>query len=308
MAKIAIVGCGAMGSVYAAFMAEAGHEVFGISRCTNHVQATSKKGLRISGASGDRTIPLAGMLNTTDDVGVCDLVIIATKAFDVHEAAKAAKLLVGPDTIVQTIQNGLGSPEMVAQFIPSDQLVIGVVGGYGASLPEPGHVHHNGRAVTWFGKYADIPDLQLAWAADVWRSAGFEVAVNNNVSSMIWKKLIMNVAYSGTSCVTGLTIGEIIADQNAWAVAKACSEEATRVAQALQIDLKLVDPVEHVRVLGGKIPDARPSMLLDSLAGKRGEVDAINGAICRLGAELGIPTPVNDVVVRIVKAKESQLN
>src|SRR5690606_7950212 len=114
--------------------------------------------------------------------------------------------------------------------------------------------------------------------------------------------------FSGTSCTTGLTIGQILGNENAWKVARGCSEEAVAVCKALGIDLGLADPIAHVQGLGGKIPNARPSMLLDSLAGRHGEIDAINGAISRLGAELGVPTPVNDVVVAIVKARESLLS
>lgn len=305
MAKVAIVGCGAMGSVYAGLMAHAGHEVHGVTLWADHVAAIQKNGLRVSGISGDKTVRLAGASTTTDGIGHCDLVIIAAKAYDVDPAAKAALPLVGPETVVQTIQNGWGSPEAVARIIPADQLAVGVVGGYGASLPEPGHVHHNGFEVTWFGKYAGLSDELLERSANIWRSSGFKVAIHDDVRSMIWKKLIMNVAFSGTSCVTGLTIGQILNNEHAWKVARGCSEEAVAVCKALGIDLGIAEPIAHVRNLGGKIPNARPSMLLDAMAGRRGEIDAINGAISRLGADLGVPTPINDIVVAIVKAKES---
>ena len=89
----------------------------------------------------------------------------------------------------------------------------------------------------------------------------------------------MNVAFSGTSCTTGLTVGEILEDNDAWGVARGCAEEAIAVAKASGVKLDVGDPIEHIRKLGGKIPGARPSMLLDYNAGRRCEVDAINGAI-----------------------------
>ncbi|NYT58823.1 2-dehydropantoate 2-reductase [Alcaligenaceae bacterium] len=308
MAKVAIVGCGAMGSVYAGLMAHAGHEVHGITLWPDHVAAIQEKGLRVSGISGDKTVRLAGVSLNTDGIGVCDLVIIATKAFDVQSAARAALTLIGRHTVVQTIQNGVGSAQQAARIVPPDQLAVGVVGGYGASVPEPGHVHHNGFEVTWFGKHAGLPDGLLEESAQIWRSSGFKVALHDDVQSMIWKKLIMNVAFSGPSCVTGLTIGQILGNEHAWKVARACSQEAVAVCKAQGIDLGIADPIAHVQNLGGKIPNARPSMLLDSLAGRHGEIDAINGAISRLGAELGVSTPTNDVVVAIVKAKESLIS
>lgn len=308
MAKVAIVGCGAMGSVYAGLMAHAGHEVYGITLWPDHAAAIQEKGLRVSGISGDKTVRLAAASTTTEGIGVCDLVIIATKAFDVQSAASDALPLIGPQTVVQTIQNGVGSPDAAAQILPADQMAVGVVGGYGASVPEPGHAHHNGFEVTWFGKYAGLSDEQLEGSADIWRSSGFKVALHDDVQSMVWKKLIMNVAFSGTSCATGLTIGQILGDANAWKVGRGCSEEAVAVCEAQGINLGIADPIAHVQSLGGKISNARPSMLLDSLAGRRGEIDAINGAISRLGAKLGVPTPTNDVVVAIVKAKESLIH
>ena len=149
-----------------------------------------------------------------------------------------------------------------------------------------------------------LPKQLLQASAKIWESAGFKVALFDDVKQMVWEKLIMNVAFSGTSCTTGLTIGEILEDNDAWGVARGCAEEAIAVAKASGVKLEVGDPVEHIRKLGGKIPGARPSMLLDYNAGRRCEVDAINGSIPRLGKPLGVPTPVNDTVVGIIKARE----
>ena len=124
---------------------------------------------------------------------------------------------------------------------------------------------------------------------------------------MVWEKLIMNVAFSGTSCTTGLTVSEILSDSDAWSVARGCAEEAIAVAKASNVRLNVGDPIEHIRKLGGKIPNAPPSMLLDYNAGGRCEVDAINGAIPRLGKPLGIATPVNGTVVGIIRARERRM-
>jgi 2-dehydropantoate 2-reductase len=303
MAKVAIVGCGAMGSVYAALMVDAGHEVHAVTLWADHAAAMSKQGLRCEGASGDRKVPIHAA-TTTDGIGPCDLVIIATKAFDVENAARASLPLIGEYTVVQTIQNGLGSPEIAAPILGADRIAIGVVGGFGASLRAPGHVHHNGMKMIRFGAFAGLPIQHLQASAKIWESAGFKVALFDDVKQMVWEKLIMNVAFSGTSCITGLTIGEIIADSDAWNVARGCAAEAVAVARASGVRLNVGDPIAHVRTLGGKIPNAKPSMLLDYEAGRRCEIAAINGSIPRLGRPLGVPTPVNDVVVALVTARE----
>ena len=304
MARVAIIGCGAMGSVYAALMASSGHEVHAVTLWPDHAEAMAKHGLRVQGASGDRTVRLHSAM-TTEGIGPCDLVIIATKAFDVEAAARSTLPLLGTDTVVQTIQNGLGSAERVAPIVGRDRLAVGVVGGFGASLRAPGHVHHNGMEMVRFGAFAGLPRERLAASAAIWESAGLKVALFDDLRRMVWEKLIMNVTFSATCCLTGMTIGEVMHNPDAWRVARGCAEEAVAVALALGIRLEVGDPIEHIRRLGGRIGNARPSMLLDHLARRRSEIDVINGAIPREGAKFGVPTPVNDTVVALVKAREA---
>lgn len=304
MSKVAIVGCGAMGSVYAALMASHGHEVHAVTLWPDHAEAMAKHGLRVEGASGDRTVPLHAS-TTTDGIGPGELVIIATKAFDVEAAARSALPLLAPHTVVQTIQNGLGSAERVAPIVGPNRLAVGVVGGFGASLRAPGHVHHNGMEMVRFGSYAGLPRERLAASAAIWESTGFKVLLFDDLRRMVWEKLIMNVAFSATCCLTGMTIGEVMRNEDAWRVARGCAEEAVAVAKAAGIRLEVGDPIEHIRHLGGRIGDARPSMLLDHLARRRSEIDVINGAIPREAAKVGVATPVNQTVVALVKAREA---
>ncbi len=293
-----------MGSVYAALMATAGHEVFGITSWPDHAAAINAHGLRVEGISGDRTVRIRAS-TTTDGIGPCDLVIVATKAYDIDAAAASVPPLLGPNTPVQAIQNGLGSAERVADVVGADRVAVGVVGGFGASIKAPGHAHHNGMEMIRFGAYAGMDRATLERSAEPWVSGGFKVALFDDIARMVWEKLIMNVAFSGTCCLTGLTLGEVMASEYAWKVAEACSREAVAVAAAAGIKLDVGDPIEHVRRLGGKIPNARPSTLLDQMAGRRCEIDAINGSIPRVGAKFGVRAPVNEAVVALVKLKEA---
>ena len=141
--KIAIVGCGAMGSIYAGLMADAGNEVWAVDTWKEHVDTINRDGLRVEGKSGDRTVRVQATTNG-NDVGLCDLVIVATKASGVAAAAKTALSMTGPDTMILTIQNGLGAADRIAEAIPTSQVMLGVVCGFGASMKAPGHAHHNG--------------------------------------------------------------------------------------------------------------------------------------------------------------------
>jgi 2-dehydropantoate 2-reductase len=302
--RIAIIGTGAMGSVYAALLASGGHDVWAVDVWREHIEAIRTKGLRLEGASGDRTVRIRA---TTDPAEVrdVDLAIIATKHDGVANAARSALAMTRPGAPILTIQNGLGSAEEVAAIVGSKRTMIGVVGGFGASIRAPGHAHHNGMEFVHLGEMDAGITGRLEEVAAVWRAGGFEVSTYEDILEMVWEKLICNCAYSGPCALTGLTIGEAQADASAWSVSAACATEAYHVARANGIRLDFTDPVAHVKAFGETIPDARPSMLLDHLARRRSEVDSINGAIAREGGKLGIATPVNSVVVALLEARES---
>jgi len=304
--KIAIVGCGAMGSVYAALLASAGHEVWAIDSWQAHVDAIRAKGLRLEGASGDRTARLNATTNAAD-AGRCELVVIATKAMHVAQAAQSARLLLGPDTVVISIQNGLGGPDTAAEVLGRERLVVGVVGGFGASIKAPGHAHHNGWELVRLGEFSGPVSPRLEAIAEVWRSGGFRVKCFDDIGQLVWEKLICNVCYSGTCTVLERTIVEVIEDPDAWLVASGCAREAYAVARARGIKLDIDDPVEYVRAFGLKIPNARPSMLLDYLAGRTSEIDAINGAIPPAAKAAGLTAPCNEAVSALVRAKERKI-
>ena len=303
-AKVVIMGTGAMGSIYAALMADAGHEVWAVDSWADHVAAMQANGLRVEGASGDRTV----QVNATTDAaqaGSADLIIIATKLDGVAPAVAAAKPLMGPDTAVLSIQNGLGGPDIAAQSFGADRVTLGVVGGFGASMKGPGHAHHNGMEFVRLGEYQGGLTDRTARIADIWESSGFKVLTFDDIHKMVWEKLICNCAYSGPATILDLTLGEILADESASALSAACAVEAFEVARAKDIAVDIDDPVAYIRAFGEKIPHSRPSMHQDHVARKRGEVDAINGAIVREAAEFNLTVPTNAFVTQVIKARES---
>lgn len=301
--RIAIIGTGAMGSVYAGLLGDAGLDIVAIDTWEAHIDAIRRDGLRVSGASGERVARISALTDARE-AGPADLVIIATKADGVEAAARAAREILTGDGVVLTIQNGLGSAEKVAAIIGEERTLIGVVGGFGASIPQPGHVHHNGWEFVRLGEYRGGTSARLEAIADIWRKGGFKVLLFEDIHQLVWEKFICNVAFSGTCTLTGLTIGAVLEDADAFSVAAACAREAYAVARAKGIAVDIDDPVAYVRAFGEKIPGARPSMLLDHMAGKRCEIDVINGAVPRVGAEVGVPAPVNTTLVALIRARE----
>ena len=302
--KIAIIGTGAMGSVYAALLADGGHEVWAIDSWAAHVAAINDKGLRVEGASGDRTVRLRATANARD-VRDADLVIIATKYDGVSAAARDALAIAKSDAPILTIQNGLGSADKVAEIVGEKRVMIGVVGGFGASMKGPGHAHHNGMEFVRLGEMAGALTARVETVKKAWEQGGFKVLAFDDIHKMIWEKLICNCAFSGPCALTGLRVGEMVASPQGWSVSSACASEAYHVARARGIKLDFNDPIRYVWDFAQKIPGARPSMLLDHMAGRPAEIDNINGAVPREGAKVGVATPMNSVVVALLKAKES---
>ena len=302
--KIAVMGTGAMGSVYAGLLADAGNEVWAIDVWPEHVQAMRERGLRVEGASGDRTVRVHATGDPAD-AGPCDLVIIATKASGVGAAARAAEPLVGPDTLILTIQNGLGAGERICEHLPPDNVLLGVAGGFGASMKGPGHVHHNGMELIRLGEMKGGITDRLRRVEDTWRDAGFNVRSFDDIEQLIWEKFICNVTFSGPCTVLRKTIGEVMGSEHAWGVALRCGLEAHAAGVARGVNFSFDDAARYIHAFGSKMPGARPSMLLDHLAGRRSEIDAINGMVPVVAREVGTEAPANEVISSLVRDLES---
>ena len=233
-----------------------------------------------------------------------DLVIIATKADGVASAAASIQPLLRGDTLVLTIQNGLGAAERICRHLPPDNVLLGVAGGFGASIRGPGHAHHNGMELVRLGELGGGITQRLERIGSVWRDAGFNVKCFHDINQLVWEKFVCNVAYSGSCTIFECTIARVQANEHAWKVASSCAAEAYGAGIAKGIHFSFDDPITHVREFGKTIPNSRPSMLQDYLAKRPSEIDAINGMVPVVAREVGTAAPYNEVVTAIVKAKE----
>ncbi|MBX2868685.1 MAG: 2-dehydropantoate 2-reductase [Acidiferrobacterales bacterium] len=307
--KIGILGAGAMGSVYAGLLREGGNEVHVVDVWQEHINAITKHGLRVEGASGNRTVHSIQAHTNAESVGICELIIIATKASNVGEAAAAAVSLADANTLVLTIQNGLGAGERILNAVDrgsplANNILLGVAGGFGASLKAPGHVHHNGMELIRVGEMHGGLSDRVENIASIWRNAGFNVRAFEDIHQLIWEKFICNVTFSAPCTVFEKTLGELMAQKDAWSIAKGCALEAYQVAVAKRINLGFDDPERYVSDFGEKMPDARPSMYLDHLDRKPSEIDAINGIVPIVAEEVGLSAPINQTLSAIVKSRE----
>ena len=303
--KIAIVGTGAMGSVYAALLSKAGHEVWAIDTWPEHLDAIANSGLRVSGASGSFVVDDLKVGRAPEDAGHCDVWIIATKAWAVEKVAADIAPLLEPESIVMAFQNGLGAGDRVARHIQPGHIVIGIAEGFGSSIPEPGHVHHEGMRLIRIGEMRGGLTDRVQRIEQVWREAGFNVKAFADVTLMIWEKFLCNVTLSAPCAAFDVTVGELMSDPDPWKIALGCTSEAYQLGLAQGVRFSFDDPLQYVTEFAATIPNASPSMRLDHLARRPSEIDVINGEVVRQSRELGLPAPYNEVLCAILRRRES---
>lgn len=303
--KIGIVGAGAMGSVYGGLFAAAGNEVWLVDRWREHVAAIREEGLRVSGASGDRVVrPHA--TSEPAEAGPCRLVVLATKIGNLEEAARSAAPMIGPDTAVLAIQNGLGNARILERVFGGKGFLVGIAGGFGASIKAPGHAHHNGMEKVHIAEAAGGRTARLAEVVETWRTAGFRAEAYDDPGPMVWSKLLCNVSYSAICTVLALRIGQVLENEFARSVSAACAAEVFAIARAKGVRLGFDDPVNFARDFGSAIPNAMPSMLLDMLAGRRTEVDALYLSVIEEAESVGISAPTIRLLASLVQALEAK--
>jgi 2-dehydropantoate 2-reductase len=295
-----------MGSVYAALLGKAGHEVWAIDTWREHVDAIANSGLTVSGASGNYVVDNLHVGQAPRDAGACDVWVIATKAWAVDEVAAEIAPLLRPDSIVMAFQNGLGAGERVARHIQPEHILMGIAEGFGSSIPSPGHVHHEGMRMIRIGEMHGGLTERVLRIEEAWRDAGFNVKAFDDVTLMIWEKFLCNVTLSAPCAAFDVTVGELMSDPDAWKVALGCTSEAYQLGVAVGVRFAFEDPLRYVTEFASTIPNASPSMRLDHLAHRSSEIDVINGAVVTYGRELGLSAPYNEALCAILRRRESQ--
>ena len=301
--KILVYGIGAMGSIYSSLLSKS-NEVYVVDPWKEHILEIQKNGLKIEGASGNRTYRNLNASCSIPKQLKFDLIIIATKASGVIQAAQEIQKSKIHETIILSIQNGMGSTDDLKNLIPKNNILIGVADGFGASIIKPGHVHHNAMKLIRLGELDNKTTERLNLVCNLWSKAGFNVSTYNNMNQLIWEKFICNVTFSAPCTVYQCSVGEIIENNDFWKIATGCALEAYEIAIRKNIPLSFNDPIEYVKNFGFKMPKAKPSMYLDHLSKRKSEIDFINGRVEIMGPELNINTPYNFILSSIVRQKE----
>ena len=302
--KIVVVGSGAIGSLYGAFLSRyKDTEVILVGR-NPHVSAIQSKGLKINGVMGEHIFKMTAM-KYASEVDKADLVIVTTKTYDTVTAAKSAKHLIDAGASILLIQNGLGTEELVAKALNTTR-VLRATTCMGALRTSPGVVTATGCGLTEIGsRYPENYDL-VEQLANMMKYVGFNVRTSDNIEGVVWTKTLVNCGINPVGALTGLTNGEVYRSKALRGLIVRLVKEAVQVVEALGVELTTEDPVRYALGTAKATGDNINSMLQDLQAGKRTEIDAITGEVIRLAKEHGIETPSSQAVYALVKALESK--
>jgi 2-dehydropantoate 2-reductase len=300
--RVCVVGCGAVGSLFAANLAGLGDvEVWAYDLSREHVEAINANGLRLSGAGEVVGHPRA----TTDaaELPPCDFGIVATKAM--HTApAIAATAHAFADGAVATVQNGLGNEEALAEQV--ERVIRGTTFPAGRIL-EPGHVQWDVKGDTTIGPFEPSPASmdEVERLADACTRAGLPTTAVPDARGPQWRKVIFNAATNPVGALTGLTHGRVCEDPGLRALVSDLVDEgkAVAAAQGIVLDADPEELIDHA-ARPDVAYDHKASMLQDVEARRQTEIEYLNGGIVRFGGEHGVPTPLNAAILALVKGLE----
>ena len=305
--KICFVGAGALGCAIGGTLAKGGSNVTLVDLNQAHVDAINRNGLIMREGGKDRPVKVSAATDYAK-VGIVDLVIVLVKSNYTKAAIEAARSIVGPDTVVMSIQNGLGHEDVLAEIVGREHLLAGktYVGGV---LLAPGHVIAGVEGkLTYIGELDGAISPRAAKVAEEFKRAGLNTIVSPNIVGTIWDKLLINVATGAVSAFTGLVYGGLYKVPEVEAMAIAAVAEAMAVAKAQGVVLSIKDPRDAWTMAAEGLPlEFKTSMLQSLEQGQPTEVDFINGSVVRAGKACGIPTPVNETLVACVKGIEYRI-
>jgi 2-dehydropantoate 2-reductase len=304
--KVAVVGAGAVGCVFGGRLAAAGHTVWLVHRRLEVVAAIQRDGLRLTTPAGDQLIRLCATLDTAA-IGPVDLVLILTKSTDTRAAAEASRALIGPATLVLTLQNGLGNLETLAAVLGPERCLMGMT-YLGAAMHAPAHAELTAPGATFVGEPNGARTNRIETLASVFSAAGIPTQATDRLWDLVWGKLVINAALNATCALTGAAGEDALRSEAAYEWLGLVAAETARVSRALGIRLPYADPAERVRQHCRDVGAAKPSMLQDMERQRPTEIDAINGAVVREGQRLGVPTPYNQALLSLIKAREQVRN
>ena len=291
--KIAVMGAGGQGGLFGGLLWRAGEDVTLIERGP-HLEAIKSRGLTLKTA-GPKTFTVD--VAATDDaraVGPVDLLLFCVKMYHLEAAALDARPMVGPDTVILTVQNGIAAPDRLGEIFGREK-VLGGVSYHQGAVEEPGAISYGRvRGKLYLGELAGGTSPRAESVGSTLDDAGIDTEVHTNIRLAMWRKFVLICATGGVLAYYRKPVGPVLDDPEGRALLLGVMEEVESVARARGIDLPGATAKSTLAFIeDNSSPDTRSSQLEDLLAGRRLELEWLNGEVIRLGRELGLPTPLN---------------
>jgi len=294
--KIAVMGAGAVGCYFGGMLARAGHDTVLIGR-RRHAEAIRRNGLRLDTALFSEQISLSAE-TSADAVRDADIVLCSVKTSDTAHAAAAMAPFLKPGTVVVSLQNGIENPDLLRR--PLRHEIVPAAVYVATEMAGDGHVRHHGGGQLVIGRSANSQRL-----AELFGGSGIPVDVSDNIAGVLWSKLVVNCAYNALSAITGLPYARLVQQDGVERLLREVVDECMAVADKAGIVLH-GDVWESVRRIPIAMPAQTSSTAQDLRLGRKTEIDHLNGFIVRKGGELGVPVPVNQSLLTLVKLLESR--
>ena len=302
--KICVVGAGAMGCLFGGYLAKSGHEVWLIARSQDHIDTLSERGLRIRYSSHSQRIAVKASCDPKD-AGVCDVVIVMTKFPDTASALESAKSIIGPDTIMVTLQNGIGNVEIIGSYADPERVLFGVT-TLGAIRLEPGEIEVTAgtHAKTYLWSEAGVETSALKEFLSALTESGFDAIAAPNAKEQVWRKLCINSCISVLTAIVGLKVGPLVELPSACSLIRNLVLEITAVATKEGVPLDPHQVYEELISESRGAADHTPSILIDVVSNRKTEIECLNGAIVEASAKHGISTPYHNAIASLIEAIE----
>ncbi|NPA12709.1 MAG: 2-dehydropantoate 2-reductase [Aquificae bacterium] len=308
--NILVYGLGAVGTVFATFLKEKGHTVYGITK-RKYIKFFKDNTLYVSGIWGEHKATLDGVFYNLKQLSDkrFDVVLLTVKSYDTKKAVKQLKGIVKKDTFLILAQNGYGNYETAKQFIPPENILLArVIFGAKVEKPSQAVITVNADDVV-IGQPENLgSEERIKKVVNQIKSAGIPARYDKDVYKILWDKILYNCALNPLGALLGATYGQLADNPATRKTMNNIIKEIFTVAKANSIQLRWKNPTEYINhFYQNLIPPTRehyPSMYYDLQAGKKTEIDALNGAVVKLGKKKGVKTPVNETVVSLVKFAE----
>ena len=309
--KIAMIGSGAAGSVFAAYLKRGGADLYLVDRYKAHMDKIASDGLLMK--EFDKEYLLQGFHTAADagEIGVMDIVILMVKCTQTKDIMPSVMPCIGPETVVVSLQNGLCNEDCLSPFVERERMMLGF-GKIGTELPEPGLcvAKPEPGTVMYFGAAVNSPQTEKAGREleRIFKAGGCQARFEKDIQPYIWRKAVSNCGYNAVCAVLGLPVGDVLRSERGKVLIRQVWDECCAVAEAKGIH-GLAAEMEHEqeRLLEG-FADYYPSMAQDIIRRRQTEIEHMNGAVARFGKKLGIATPVNQLLTDMILTIQENYN